>query len=92
MVTNWAAHKATIREHFIHIASRLKKASDSLIRKKEHELSTLLIQYKDNPYLDLRDKTDLVRLKFNLCLMTRAEKILRWMQARSYTQTNQVHG
>lgn len=74
VVNTWAAHKATIRGHFIQIASRLKKTSDSLISQKDCELSNLLTQHKDNPDLDLRAQIDLVRLELNLCLTTRAEK------------------
>lgn len=62
-----------------------KKSLIHWLNKKEREFSTLLTQHKDNPNLDLRGKIDLVRLKLNLCLMTRVEKSLRWTQAKLYS-------
>lgn len=75
---NWVAHKATIRGYLIQIASHLKKNSNALFHDKEKELSDLLTRHKQNPNFDIRDKIDSIQLVTNLCLMTKAEKNLRW--------------
>lgn len=79
---NWAAHKATTRGILIQIAARYKRHYNALLKQNEDELGALLEEHKRNPQLDLRSRIETARLELNICHTTKAEKQLRWTQAR----------